>query len=767
MRWKFVYLTLVLLAIGNGLASGQDVLPQETGYWHFADNTSPRCVRCSATGPDGRLYALSETHPHLFCSRDGGATWWNIPVGTGDFLLYTFTIAANGEIYAAARYADKLFHSADQGETWQQLKTPTTDCRILKIHVDTKNRLYVIAKSDSGVDAFRSYDYGIHWEQLGHHLSCLLFWNGNIYAGTYSEGPSDYRDDFLVSADDGSTWSPLCADRNFFAFTDLLINSKGVLFAACSVDAEDRSSDVLICSQDGGMSWQSIHAGSAESQILLDASDNLIIHDGSYLDHYGLVISKNNGESWTKLPVRGSNALMDSSHNLLVFGTPAAGSSFYSIYRSSDQGISWIPIHQGFGPADYQYLILITPEGTIHAATGRAYRRSEDQGKSWFSLSFMDYKMENNYATAIARHPSGHLYITTSRDGIYRSIDEGNHWQKLTTGTADSSFMTLAIDQHGTIYAIGGMCEPYYVGNTSIFFRSTDNGMTWQRKTLNQNEPVITQIIPLDGGKMLAASGQEGDIYFSADQGDSWESEKIPLVRETWKMTYDPVSRQIFLMTDAGLYRRQNSWPAVWEKLQNDLPASIEDGAITVTAGILLVSWREKNMGAIYHFYFSSDRGNHWTKFDERSSVFSNCGVSTMAYHPQGVLFAGLGAGGSEFCESELFYCQAPFMSDAQVAPGEQGLTSGNLPFRFELSQNYPNPFNPSTAIRYTLPADGRIKLEVFDTLGKRVKILQEGLQTAGVHECSFQISDLASGIYFYRLTAGCCCVQKKMILLH
>lgn len=684
MKSKHLLLVLMLLAAGPGILLAQQ-FPQETGFWHFADKTAPLRVLCSATAPDGRLYVISEIHPDLFCSRDGGATWSNIPVGTGDFLLHTLTIAANGDIYVAAKYDDRLFRSADLGETWQHIDPPMIGCRIQKIYIDTKNRLYVAARN-SAINCFRSDDAGMKWEQLGNNLSCLLFREGKIYAGTNPQGPADEgkNGDILVSADDGATWSVLYENWAYFEFSDLLLNKKGVLFAQCRECVEDRTPYMLIRSLDGGISWQSIHAGDEGSQILLDAEDNLIVPDRTGYDRFGLARSNDNGGSWIKLPVKGSNALMDSSHNLLVFGTPATGTSYYSFYRSSDQGVSWTPIHQGFGPADYQYLILITPEGTIHAATGRAYRRSEDQEKSWFSMSFMDYKMENNFATAIARHPSGHLYITTSRDGIYRSIDEGNHWQKLTTGTADSSFMTMSIDQHGTIYAIGGMCEPYYVGNTSIFFRSTDNGMTWQRKTLNQNEPVITQIIPLDGGKMLAASGQEGDIYFSADQGDSWESEKIPLVRETWKMTYDPVSRQIFLMTDAGLYRRQNSWPAVWEKLQNDLPASIEDGAITVTAGILLVSWREKNMGAIYHFYFSSDRGNHWTKFDERSSVFSNCGVSTMAYYPQGVLFAGLGAGGSEFCESELFYCQAPFMSDAQVAPGEQGLTSGT--FRFVLS---------------------------------------------------------------------------------
>ena len=129
-----------------------------------------------------------------------------------------------------------------------------------------------------------------------------------------------------------------------------------------------------------------------------------------------------------------------------------------------------------------------------------------------------------------------------------------------------------------------------------------------------------------------------------------------------------------------------------------------------------------------------------------------------MVYHPQGLIFAGMGAGGSESCESELFYCQASFMNDSHIASEEQGLAAGNLPLRYELSQNYPNPFNPATIIRYALPHGGTVKLEVFDLVGRRVALLSDGLLPAGYHQKILTNSNLASGIYFYRLTPGNFC---------
>jgi len=81
--------------------------------------------------------------------------------------------------------------------------------------------------------------------------------------------------------------------------------------------------------------------------------------------------------------------------------------------------------------------------------------------------------------------------------------------------------------------------------------------------------------------------------------------------------------------------------------------------------------------------------------------------------------------------------------------------TNGIIPKTYELSQNYPNPFNPVTTIKYQIPDDGLVKLIVFDVLGREVKTLVNTVQTAGVYEVRFDASDVASGVYFYRMTSG------------
>ncbi|MCX6164591.1 MAG: right-handed parallel beta-helix repeat-containing protein, partial [Ignavibacteriae bacterium] len=76
-----------------------------------------------------------------------------------------------------------------------------------------------------------------------------------------------------------------------------------------------------------------------------------------------------------------------------------------------------------------------------------------------------------------------------------------------------------------------------------------------------------------------------------------------------------------------------------------------------------------------------------------------------------------------------------------------------NLPKEFKLYQNYPNPFNPVTKINYDLPKDGKVKLVIYDILGREIKILVNNeFKQAGQYLIEFNGNFLASGIYFYRI---------------
>jgi len=96
----------------------------------------------------------------------------------------------------------------------------------------------------------------------------------------------------------------------------------------------------------------------------------------------------------------------------------------------------------------------------------------------------------------------------------------------------------------------------------------------------------------------------------------------------------------------------------------------------------------------------------------------------------------------------------------------KQFIFSYTGPKEFKLEQNYPNPFNPSTTIQYQLPQDARVTLKVYDILGSEVATLVNEEHEAGYKEVQFNGSNLASGMYVYRLQAGDYVSTKKMMLL-
>jgi len=87
-------------------------------------------------------------------------------------------------------------------------------------------------------------------------------------------------------------------------------------------------------------------------------------------------------------------------------------------------------------------------------------------------------------------------------------------------------------------------------------------------------------------------------------------------------------------------------------------------------------------------------------------------------------------------------------------------------PRNYALSQNYPNPFNATTMVNYQLPVDGYVKLEVYNVLGQKVATLVDSRQQTGYRSVTWDASNISSGLYFYKLTAGDFTETRRMMLV-
>ena len=88
------------------------------------------------------------------------------------------------------------------------------------------------------------------------------------------------------------------------------------------------------------------------------------------------------------------------------------------------------------------------------------------------------------------------------------------------------------------------------------------------------------------------------------------------------------------------------------------------------------------------------------------------------------------------------------------------------VPLIISLSQNYPNPFNPTTKITYAVPYSVMVELKIYNVLGQEIKTIVNEEKQAGIYEVEFNAIQLASGIYFYTISAGDFHQTKKLVLL-
>jgi subtilisin-like proprotein convertase family protein len=104
------------------------------------------------------------------------------------------------------------------------------------------------------------------------------------------------------------------------------------------------------------------------------------------------------------------------------------------------------------------------------------------------------------------------------------------------------------------------------------------------------------------------------------------------------------------------------------------------------------------------------------------------------------------------------------FNNQTVTGVGDPSITG--IPNRFMLYQNYPNPFNPVTTVKYDLAKDVKVKITVYDLLGREVAVPVNEFKKAGSYSMKFDGTQMASGIYFYKIEAGNFVETKKMILV-
>lgn len=325
------------------------------------------------------------------------------------------------------------------------------------------------------------------------------------------------------------------------------------------------------------------------------------------------------------------------------------------------------------------------------------------------------------------------LFAGTYGSLLYKSTDYGNTWTQLNFGSGlnDNDLNVVYINFITTIGNKVFVGKSTSGANTPVLSSSTDGGASWINSSNGVSASTVTQITELGNKLYLAANT---GLFVSTDSGLSWQYLNFYATSGVCAINnrlFANSGNMLFLSSNGGLN---------WVNINNGLPQYYDMNVLFPFGNNLIAFFLSKA-------YLTTNFGNNWSNIDgnftggyialaQNSTYIFNAANDNYVYKRNISELIGIEKHGTK------------------------------LPKNFSLSQNYPNPFNPSTKIQYDLPKSTFVKLTVYDVLGKEVKILVNEKQNSGSYNVEFDGSNLTSGVYFYKLTAGDFTAVRKFVLL-
>jgi photosystem II stability/assembly factor-like uncharacterized protein len=304
----------------------------------------------------------------------------------------------------------------------------------------------------------------------------------------------------------------------------------------------------------------------------------------------------------------------------------------------------------------------------------------------------------------------------------------------------------------------------WFMGGTgaaqSHVWKVTNLGTTPVLTAINSGLPDVPVnafvVDPASSNNLFA--GTDIGVYNSTDGGTSWNvfGTGLPVVA-VFDMAIQKNTRTLRVATHGR---------GMWENSGPPLPIQLASLTGTAISGqAVRIQWSTLSETDSYGFEVQKSATQTEAYQSISGSFVQGHGTTTVPQH-YSYTDNSPGNGTVYYRLKQLDLDGTLRYSDGIAVDVASGLAGNEFPTEFSLSQSYPNPFNPSTNIRYGLPRKAFVTLEVFSTLGQRVATLIDKEQEAGYHDVTFNASGLASGAYFYTVTAGDYHASRKLVLL-
>lgn len=379
---------------------------------------------------------------------------------------------------------------------------------------------------------------------------------------------------------------------------------------------------------------------------------------------------------------------------------------------------------------------LIAVNGYIFACTRDGIYRSSNNGIQWSKTDTGLTAKEVLSMGIIGKK----IYAGTFTGGIFCSTNDGAQWYEASGGlsiTSVTGFAQYPIQGTGDTAIIACFHDTLYNGSV---YRSIDAGAHWMSISSGITNTDVRAIVARDTNIFV---GTMGGVFYSSNGGISWESRNAGL-NVTYVVSLLSHEKNLFAGTITGGAYRSTNDGINWEKINTGLTNTYVNAFAFSGDGKLFTGTGWSGV------FFSTNNGSQWSQINTGLTTYQ---INTLAVDTDGkFVYAGTDDG--------VWY-----RSISEIAPVLSDNNDGN-PVRFFIQQNYPNPFNPSTVISYQLPVNSTVSLKIYDLLGREIATLVNEEQSAGWKEVEWNASAFSSGFYFYKLQARNFVDIKKMMLL-
>jgi photosystem II stability/assembly factor-like uncharacterized protein len=629
-------------------------------------------------------------------------------------------------------YTGWIARTTNAGLSWDSIPVPTINS-IYGFHFVNNSTGFA---SGAGGKVFKTTDAGLTWDSLSTGVTSanynIFAVDANlIYVATTLSNPLTAN--VLKTTNGGINWAVYNTETSFTIYDINFINANTGMICGSLGNIKFTSN--------GGVNWISVNSPS--TSIMYGLHSTLTPTPVFYAvgDFYGIYKTENFGANWTLLNFNDPNMIWTSTHySIDVSGnTIVAVGAYGSIQKSTNAGANFTALTHWLSPATKYAVWAQNINGLVLVTGGRGSATSFDQvlrstngGANWSIIPFNS--SATYYSLAMINNSTG--FMCGSSGNLRRTTNAGLNWDSIPGPFGTNTLKRIEFVNAATGYLFQNST------NTGGGWKTTNGGLNWELLSNLGSETRISYSSFVNANTGYAGNNA-AKLIKTTDGGANWTIlTNTPM--ETFGLNgikfFNAETGYVCGSAGAKLCRTTNggtSFDTVSHPFNNALYS---------------MNWFDFNTGWIFaslgYSAKTTNGGGSWF-FQNTSGQY---GYGTYFTHPD-----------SGFVVGDNSYM---LKITGQTITGTEW-SGTTVPSEYYLKQNYPNPFNPSTTIEFSIPKAGMVSLKMFDITGREVTNAINMSLNPGIVKYSFNGTNFASGVYFYKLEIdGKMIGTKKMVLI-